>query len=461
MRRSKHTGTERFLILILFSLLFSLHGCTLFSPRPKNMARTVFNVTPQAESISGSEFERSMDRLTATHLTSGNQATLLTNGDTVFPAMLHAIRSAKTRISLGTYIFRMDSVGERFFQALLDAVKRGVTVRFLCDTVGSRTVNEETFKKLTEAGAEVRFFNPLANWTAIRLNNRNHQKILVVDGHTAFMGGLNLATEYDGNGATGWRDTAVQITGPAALEAERIFADSWVQGGDSFLGKDLPVVGLNPIKRAIDEPFLRLLGRQNDFIPSDTESPVSPATGTALVRAVSSSPDQMSSTILDMYLLAINSAKRHVYVSCGYFIPPKTLSRALIQASRRGVDVRLITQGETDEPTVRKISIGFYGRFLKEGIRIYEWQKTILHAKIMVVDDRWSTIGSANLDGRALFLNYEANFSITSPEFGSRMSDQFHQDLVKCVEIDLPTWQKRSVKQKTSEVLLRPFEDQF
>ncbi|MHC4883900.1 MAG: phospholipase D-like domain-containing protein [Planctomycetota bacterium] len=445
-------------LLLAFPLLWT-GGCTFVTTRPKNTVRTLFHLSPEAPSSNGNEFEQAMDRVTDTRLTGGNGATLLTNGEQVFPAMLAAIDSAQTRVSLETYIIRMDSVGERFSQALLRAAKRGVKVRFLCDAVGSRTVNAKTFQALTQAEGEVRFFNPLTSWTAIRLNNRDHRKILVVDGTTAFMGGLNLAKEYDGDGATGWRDTAVQIVGPAALEAERIFAASWVQGGDNFLGKDLPVVGLSPIKRAIDIPFIKLLRRETGFIPKAPH--MNHTNGQAHVRAVASSPERLASTLLDLYLLAINSAQERVYITCGYFIPPRILSRALIRAARRGVDVRLITQGKTDEPTVRRISIGFYGRLLREGIRIYEWQETIVHAKIMVVDNHWSTIGSANLDGRALFLNYEANFAITSARLAGAMIEQFSRDLENCREIDLTAWQHRSFKQKAGEMILTPLEDQF
>ncbi|MHC4871636.1 MAG: phospholipase D-like domain-containing protein [Planctomycetota bacterium] len=446
--------------IFVFILAIFLTGCTTVTPRPKNTIRTVLRITPRASATAADDFIKKMDHVTGSQGTSGNKVTLLTNGDEAFPAMLSAIDNAKERISFETYIIRLDILGTKFYKALVRAAKRGVKIRFLCDSVGSRTVNREHFKELLENKGEVRFFNPVKNWTVIRLNNRDHRKILVVDNKVAFMGGLNLAEEYDGNGSNGWRDTAVRIEGEAAIAAEHIFLSSWYQGGAGYLGKDLPLVGLTPIKRAIDEPFMIIFSKKDNFV-SPLPSPPDKAGENGFVRAVSSAPDRMASNILDMYLLAINSSQKRVWITSGYFIPPWTLSRAMTEAVQRGVDVRLITQGQTDEPTVRKISVGFYGKLLEKGIKIYEWKNTVLHSKTMLVDDNWGTIGSANLDGRALYLNYEANFAFIDKDCVNDMAKQFEEDLKNCREITFEEWKKRDFKQKAGEVIMTPIENQF
>lgn len=435
-----------------------LTGCSFVSGRPKNALRTVFHISPRAESVNTPEYIRVMDGITGSTLTDSNHVTLLNNGNDYFPSLIRAIDSAKVRVSLESYILRMDKTGSRVVNALVRAAQRGVKVRLLIDQIGSRQIQQKDLLHLVEAGGMARIFNPLKSWTILRVNHRNHRKICVVDGAVAFMGGLNLAKEYDGNGIDGWRDTAIRIEGPAALEAETIFARSWEQGGAGFFGKDLPIVGAAPIKRGLETPVM-LLKRSDRVIPRK-ERPFE-NTGTARVRAVLSDPTSVSSRILDMYLLAINSAQKRVYITTGYFVPPLTLRRALQAAVKRGVDVRLLLQGETDEPTVRVISLAYYGALLKKGIRIYEWQHPILHAKTMVVDSAWTTIGSANLDGRALFLNYEANFAVADPELGARMEARFLQDLKSSKEVSLEEWEKRPAGQKRNEKLLLPVRGQF
>ncbi|MBN2712789.1 MAG: hypothetical protein JXR97_10225 [Planctomycetes bacterium] len=411
----------------------------------------------------GSEsFYLKMNDITDSALIEGNRCRLLTNGEQAFPEMLKAIDGAKTRVYCETYILRLDKTGKQFVAALERAAARGLEVRLIFDAFGSRGLEPTDLKGLIDAGGMIRVFNPRDTWTVVRINNRDHRKILVVDGRQAFLGGLNLADEYGGNGVTKgfWRDTALHVTGPVALEAETVFVQSWNQGGRDYLGKDLPIVGVSQMKKAIDEPLMKLMGKEAPFDGNGGDV-VKPLDGGVKARVVWSAPDRIASRILDMYLLAINSAKERIYITNGYFVPPLILSRALIEAARRGVDVRLILQGETDEPTVRTVSIGYYGKFLEEGVHIYEWQPSLLHAKTMVVDGKWLTVGSANLDGRALFLNYEANLAVSDKQTCKQMEEQFMLDLKSCREVSLEYWEKRSMKQKASEVLLIPIEGQL
>jgi cardiolipin synthase len=445
--------------MVLAALLVAIHGCTCFAPRPKNMMRTMLYAVPRSDSVESQQFSFTMDRITGTRAFDANHVQLLTNGQEVFPAMLAAIESAQKCISMEFYKIRMDSVGEAFVNALIRAAQRGVRVRFLYDAYGSRSVTYNDFSELIDAGAEVCIFNPVLWLTFLRVNNRDHRKILVVDGRIAFLGGLNLAEEYDGDGFSGWRDTALMIEGPAALAAERVFNESWLQGGMGFIGKDLPVLGINPIKQVADSPLVRLFDLDGDLCLSE-HNPSSPK-GTARARIVPSDPDSMSSTILDKYLLAINSARKNISLTCAYFMPPLVLRRALVQAAKRGVRVRIILQGSTDVPLVRAVIVGHYGRLLKHGIEIYEWTSSVLHAKTMVVDGVWSTIGSANLDGRALFLSYEANAAVLDPSLAAAMEEQFEEDLKHCRRVRLEEWKKRSFTQRMIEIIFTPLIGQF
>jgi cardiolipin synthase len=447
-----------FLWVVLVTLLLASHGCTFFTPRPKNMLRTVLHTAPRADSVQATTFARTMDRVTGTKATGDNRVQLLTNGDETFPTMLAAIDNAEQCISLDMYKIRMDRVGTLFYQALIRAAQRGVRVRFIYDAYGSRKVTYNDFAELIDAGGEVCVFNPVLWLTFLRVNNRNHHKILVVDGRIAFLGGLNLAEEYDGDGQNGWRDTAIMIEGPAAHDAEMIFNKSWLQGGMGFIGKDLPIVGINHLKRAVDSPIVRLLDLDAESCLPD-QHPA--AAGTAQVRIVSSDPHSLSSTIVDQYLLVINSARTSIDITCAYFVPPLVLRRALVNAVKRGVRVRLILPGITDVPLVRAVSVGYYGRLLKHGVEIYEWDTSVLHAKTMVVDGVWSTIGSANLDGRALFLSYEANAAAIDRPLATAMQEQFERDLRRCRRVTLQEWQERPLAQRIVAILLSPLAGQF
>ena len=218
------------------------------------------------------------------------------------------------------------------------------------------------------------------------------------------------------------------------------------------------MVGINHLKQPFDNPLVRLLDLEGESCLPDRYPAVG---GTSQVRIVSSDPHSLSSTIVDQYLLAINTARTRIDITCAYFAPPLVLRRALVNAAKRGVRVRLILAGVTDFSPVRTVSIGYYGRLLKNGVEIYEWGASVLHAKTMVVDGIWSTIGSANLDGRALFLSYEANASAIDRPLATALQEQFERDLRHCRRVTLQAWQQRPLPQRIFEILLSPFAGQF
>ncbi|NQT92570.1 MAG: hypothetical protein HQ559_07410, partial [Lentisphaerae bacterium] len=288
-------------------------------------------------------------------------------------------------------------------------------------------------------------------------NNRDHRKTLVVDGEIAFVGGLNIAEVWEGDSLEKgrFRDTGTVFTGPAVLDAEWAFLDSWLEAGAEPADKASPVVWVDHRNRAAagsDDGFRaeleEALGRWGEYVDA----------GGVPARIVASVPSEDVHPILDMYLLAINAAQERVWIGNHVFVPPSSLAGALAAAAQRGVDVRLLLQGEADETHSRPAAIRFYGDLLKSGVRIFEWRPSMFHAKTMVVDGVWCTIGSANLDGRALFLNREVNISVTDPLTCEGMEAEFAADLEHTLEVSLEEWKKRSGRQRVKEVLLYPVE---
>lgn len=424
--------------------------------RPLNVIRETFNITLASESVDCPDFERNLDRLTHSRLIGGNSVEILENGEEAYPSMLRDINNAQVRIGLSVYDFKSDKTGIKFINALKEAALRGVEVRVLYDRFGSQDIEFADFEPLIEAGGMVRIFNPYNNWTILRKNNRAHRKILIVDGKTAYMGGLNIADKFAGNGHNSWRDTAVRVQGPVTYEVTKVFADTWNQAGTNWFGKNPPfLVGLNWLKRAIDTPFIYAFNL--DYIPpkDNLEN-----CGDKKLRVVSQAPEWLDSYILNMYIIAANSAKKSLYIATPYFLPPELLNRALINAAKRGVDVRIMTHSErmNDVKIAFELSTGYFEDLIAAGAKIYGWEKSNLHAKIMIVDGKWSSVGSCNFDGRALLMNYEANFGISDPEISSKLSKRFLED----AEISYKYTLEEAKKMHTfKQLLLKPIEGQF
>lgn len=405
-------------------------------------------------------FEDAMDEATRTTLRPGQVVEPMFDGAEGFPAMLEAIRGAHTRVSFETYILSPDATGTTFMRALGEAAQRGVAVRLLADAFGSPDLRKQHIESLEALGVQVRIFNPLVGATSPWSNNRDHRKAVIVDGELAFVGGLNIAEAWEGDGlrAGHFRDAAVAFRGPAVLDAEWAFLDSWKEAGTRPSEKAAPVVWVDHRSRAagstedeFEQELEDALGRWGDHVQA----------GGVPARIVPSEPSEDHHPILDMYVLAVNAARERVWIANHVFVPPSSLADALALAARRGVDVRLLLQGEGDETHSRPAAIRFYGDLLDAGVRIFEWQPSMFHSKTMVVDGAWCTIGSANLDGRALFLNREVNISVPDPVLASELEARFTANLAHTREVSIEEWKKRSGKQRVKEVLLYPVEAQL
>jgi cardiolipin synthase A/B len=347
-----------------------------------------------------------------------NCVTPLVGGGEAFPAMLEEIRTARRHVHLEMYILRDDVVGREFHAAFLERAKAGVEVRLLYDGLGSFALSSRYVDELVQAGVEVQVFHPVAPWRARwGLNNRDHQKILVVDDEVAFCGGINIGGEYRPLelGGGGWHDLHARVEGPAVFDLARIFRDTWIKAG----GPPFP------------EPQLPL---PRPDLPRHT----------ALVEVISNDRLRTRSRMRFAYLHAIRRAQSTIHLMNAYFIPDRGLRSAFARAVRRGVEVSVIVPSTSDVRAVYHASRHLYTRLLKRGVRIFEWPKRMMHAKGGVIDGVWTTIGSYNLDRRSFLHNLEVALVSIDRDLGQQMERQFQRDLALCKEITLDEWQRRS-----------------
>jgi cardiolipin synthase len=370
-------------------------------------------------------FLQTMHALTGMSLLEGNKVEILKNGVRFFPPMLAAIRAAKKTINLEFYIYWDGEVGRSFAEALAERARAGVTVNVVLDAVGSAPMSRELTDFLQRNGVNIEWYHPLRWYTLSRFNHRTHRKTLIIDGEIGFSGGFGIADEWLGDADTPahWRETVVRVEGPVVTEMQFAFMDNWVKSrGELLTGLDY---------------FPRL-----------------PARGDCLAQVLKSSPSEGSSAVKLLYIVSIVSATRSIYISNAYFVPDRDTMRALQGAVRRGVDVRVIVPGEnTDVPIVRHASRWQYEKLLRRGIRIFEYQPTMMHAKTMVVDGIWTTIGSSNFDDRSFRLNDEVNVNIHNESIAAQMEQMFYEDLARSEEITSLQWLRRPMFDRVKEKL--------
>ena len=353
----------------------------------------------------------------------GNQQKVLLNGDEIFPVMLAAIRSAKSTITFETYIYWSGDIGQEFADALSERAANGVKVHVLLDWVGSAKVAQSLIDKMSTSGVQIRKFHP-PHWSHLgRMNNRTHRKILVTDGNLAFTGGVGIAPKWTGRAQDPehWRDTHFEVRGPVVAQMQAVFLDNWVKvTGDVLHGPGyFPVIG--------------------------------PA-GPSQSQMFSSSPDGGSESMRLMYLFAITAASRSIDLSAAYFIPDDLTMRALLEAIKRGVKVRIVVPGEhTDSDTVRSASRATWGPLLEAGGLIAEYRPTMYHCKVMIIDGLFTSVGSTNFDNRSFRLNDEATLNIFDAEFAQQQVKIFEADLRLSRPISLQEWKDRPLSEKIGE----------
>jgi cardiolipin synthase len=373
--------------------------------------------------ISDPQFQRSINVLLGPPLIDGNRVETLLNGNQIFPAMLDAIDHAQKSITFETYIYWSGRVGKRFADALAARSRQGVHVHVLIDWVGSSKIDSSFLDTMRDAGVEIEKYHPPRWYTLNKLNNRTHRKLLIVDGRVGFTGGVGIADEWDGNAQDQdhWRDTHFRVEGPAAAQMQAAFVDNWmkVTGG------------------VLDGP---------DYFPAI------PGTAGELAQVFKSSRDGGSESMHLMYLLSTVAATRSIDLAMAYFVPDDLARDALIDALRRGVKVRILLPGPiTDTEVLRKASHEKWGALLQAGVEIYEFQPTMFHCKVLVVDGLWSSVGSTNFDNRSFRLNDEANLNVYSREFSERQIAIFNDDLKRSRRISYEEWQNRPWSERVTE----------
>ncbi len=379
------------------------------------------------------QYLRELGSLLGPAIIDGNRISNFENGAEIFPAMLESVRSAKRSINFETYIYWSGSIGKEFAEALSERARSKVKVHVLIDWVGSQKIDDDILEMMESAGVEVQKFHPLHWYNLGRMNNRTHRKLLIVDGTVGFTGGVGIADEWDGDGTdpTHWRDSHYRLDGPAVAQMQAAFMDNWIKTSGQVL-------------------------QGEDYFPK-----LSPA-GTALAQVFTSSPEGGGDSMQLMYLLAIAAAERSIDISAAYFVPDQLTRDGIKAAIERGVKVRIIVPGPLiDSKVVRKASRSQWGDLLEAGALIYEYQPTMFHCKLLVVDRQLVSVGSTNFDNRSFRLNDEANLNVYDKEFAERILSVFEADLARSKIVTFEEWKNRPWSDKFVEKVSATFSSQL
>jgi cardiolipin synthase A/B len=378
--------------------------------------------------VDAPDFMRTAEALTGAPISGGSDVELLVNGDAIFPAILETIAGAERTLNLETYVYWKGDITERISEALCERARAGVRCKVLLDALGSAVMDREQLDRMDDAGVEVRRFRPIRPYTLRRLANRSHRRVLVADGKVGMTGGVGIAEEWTGNAEDPdhWRDTHVRLRGPVVRGLQGAFAEHWLEAtGEVLSGED----------------YLPHLDEHEDGVR------------TQLVRSRSGVGD---TNVESLYYLAIASASESLDLTAAYFAPRPAFTDALADAARRGVRVRILVPGpHIDKEFVRVAGRDAYDELLDAGARIHEYQPTMLHAKSMVVDGAWSSVGTVNFDNRSFQLHDEVTLCVWDERFAAFLTEQFERDLASAEELDAERWASRGARQRATEAATR------
>ena len=383
--------------------------------------------------LADSQFRREMGVMLGPSITGGNKITALQNGAEIFPAMLEAIRSAQTSITFETYIYWSGEIGEAFSKALSERARAGIPVNVTVDWVGSVKMDRKLLAEMEAAGVKVKRYRPLHWYSFRRLNNRTHRKLLVIDGRIGFTGGVGIADLWQGNAEDPehWRETHFRVEGPVVAQFQAAFNDNWIKTTGELLNGDTYFPKLQPAGDLDAHLFI-----------------ASPAGGSESMHL--------------MYLLAIAASTQTIDLAAAYFVPDELAIQAFVAARARGVRVRVLLPGPwIDTEAVRLASKSTWGRLLQAGVEIHVYQPTMLHTKLLIIDNELVSVGSTNFDPRSFRLNDEANLNIYERSFAAQMTAVFEGDLKNGTRYTYDLWRKRPFREKLVEKLLRPIRSQL
>jgi len=369
------------------------------------------------------QFERAMGHLLGPPVVGGNKIVGLLNGTQIFPAMLAAVRKATRSVTFETYIYWSGEIGREFSEALVERAAAGVRVHVLLDWLGSEKLDEAMLQRMRDAGVQVEKYRPLRWYNLSRINSRTHRKLLVVDGTIGFTGGVGIADQWQGNGDSPehWRDSHFQLEGPAVAQLQAAFMDNWIK-------------------------------TRSEVLHGDDYFPLLPETGSIGAQVFKSSPREGSSSVRLMYLMSIAAAQNHILLANSYFVPDSLCIAALVAAKRRGVRIEIIVPGPLiDTGITRRASRSRWGKLLEVGIEILEFQPTMYHCKVMVIDGLWLSVGSTNFDNRSFRLNDEANLNAFDRELAQEQTRAFEDDKRRSKQVTLAQWRNRPLREKLIE----------
>ncbi|HEY6051476.1 MAG TPA: phospholipase D-like domain-containing protein, partial [Thermoanaerobaculia bacterium] len=405
--RTRRPSPSALIVLALLALgSLPIGGCSyIFSEK-----RTVYEYEP-SYGVDSPEFRRSLDAF-GTEMVPHNRAVLLQNGDAIFDSMEAAFRAARQSINVETYLFDDGMAGTRFARVLSEKARQGIQVRLLVDGFGGRLgrLSEE----MAAAGVKVAIYKPLRIYSLYKVGNRTHRRVFTVDGTVGFCGGVGIDDRWlgDARNPSEWRETMVRVEGPVVGQLQHIFFEDWVHTTGEVLNGSSQFPNIEPA-------------------------------GDMLAQAISSSRTDQSSMAKLQYYMAIQAARRRIWIENAYFVPDSQIRQGLVQAAARGVDVRVIVPGKyIDSPNVRNASRFHYGELLDGGVEIYEFLPTMMHNKVMVVDGIWTSIGSINFVNRSMKKNGEASVSVYDRRFAERVETMVENDLKRCERFTKEKWKK-------------------
>jgi cardiolipin synthase len=370
--------------------------------------------------VTDPRFERSLGQLLGPAIVGGNQVRALQNGVEIFPAMLAAIANAQHSVTLESFIYWEGQIAADFSEVLCARAHAGVKVHVLLDGLGCNCLRGDLIRRMREAGVEIEIYNIVELYDIDRLNNRTHRKLLIVDGRIGFTGGVGIADNWQGRGDSlhHWRDSHYRVEGPVVAQMQSAFVDNWMKTRATVLHGD-------------------------DYFPALA------AAGPHRCQMFKSAPHEGSDSARLMFLFSIAAARRSICLENAYFVPDDLTARTLVEASQRGVQVEILVPGpRIDKQFVRDASRSRWGSLLQAGVRFFEFQPTMLHCKLLIVDGAWVSVGSANFDNRSFRLNDEANLNVLDENFGREQMEVFAADKQRSREITYAEWQGRSRVQK-------------
>jgi cardiolipin synthase A/B len=381
-------------------------------------------------------FFPTIEAYTDAPIVGGNRIELLFNGDETFPAMLREIRSAKSTITFAQYLYEEGAISYEFAQSFSERCRAGVRAHILIDNQGSQNIPDKIPAMMRDAGCHVEFFRRVEAqqvflpWRLLKYNYRNHRRVLVIDGRVGFTGGYGISEAWTGDGRTEdhWRETNARVEGPVVKYLQAAFTESWLEATGTLLGGD--------------GYFPRLEPR-----------------GKVSAQMVKSSPIGGSFQNYMLFLLSITSAKKSILITNSYFIPDDTMIDALLKAAARGVRVVVLVPGKIDHQITYRASRSNYGRMLLGGIQIFEYMASLMHAKTMVVDGVWATVGSTNFDNRSFALNEELNLTVYDSGIAQRLEEAFEQDLKYSRKITYEEWNSRGIGERIYEIFAFPVKE--